>query len=116
MSTELQKTLETCAKSEEGVENSEDDETEESSTDEEMRARRRVERREEKRRAKEQAWIAGMRREAEHRRILLAQRTLADDEVCMDVDAEMARPARLADLDTPAGRSVLMSLLQSRDI
>ncbi|THH30509.1 hypothetical protein EUX98_g3678 [Antrodiella citrinella] len=63
-----------------------------------------VERREEKRRAKEQAWIAGVNREVQHGKMLLAQQAAADDEASMDVDAEIVRPPRLADLESPAGR------------
>lgn len=102
MGTELQKVF--YAKSEDGVENSGDDESEDLSTDEEMRVRRRLERREEKRRVKELAWMAGVKKDAEHRKMLLAQRTLAEEEISMDVDVDMGRTARLANLVTPAGR------------
>ena len=109
INAELEKTLDLYAKSETGPEDTEDDESEESgSTDEETRARRRAQRREEKRKAKEQAWIARLRKEGEHRRMQSYQRSLsnarADDEASMDVDGDLGHPPRLADLDSPGGR------------
>lgn len=100
---------ETYAKSETGPEDDEDEDSEESgSTDDETRARRRALRREEKRKAKEQAWITRLKKEEEQRKVLHYQRPLpvafADDEVKMDIKVELGHPARLADLETPAGR------------
>lgn len=109
MNAELQKALEVYVKSEEVMEDSEDDESEESgSTDEESRIRRRAQKREERRRAKELAWMTRLKKEEEHRRLAFYHQSLpaalADEDMSMDVDVEVNHPARLADLDTPAGR------------
>ncbi|KAH8104095.1 hypothetical protein BXZ70DRAFT_1005642 [Cristinia sonorae] len=105
---DVQRTVGAYAVSEEGEE-SEDDVSEESgSADEETRARRRAQRREEKRKFNEQAWITRLKKEDEQSRLLHYHRSLppalVEEDISMDADVYTTHPARLADLETPAGR------------